>query len=977
MKNKLFTKLGIAALGIAMAVVTGTAIQNAATEAKAADETVAIKFGSASGSVNFNSSPKEYTDSQNTNWTFTVAGTTSFTANASYSQLGSSNKPASSITLTGKLSQSSTISSLETKWGGFKSTAGTITMKVGDTTVGSGKLNATNDVTVKSTTSGESDTISITVSGIAKGVKLYYINYTILDNSGGNEPDVPTASISNLTVVTSSDEDVVNLDANSENSIQDDLLYEVEYNNGDIKYDVEITSDNTNGITITDDKEGNATLTFTKNGTYHVTVKANETYQKTITYNITGIPVPAATKYTLVKSDADLEIGLKYLIASTSTPYAFVGAQNSNNRAQFASQISDESFELEGGQNDIAEITLGGIAGAYTLHVENTEDTGFLYAASSSKNYLRTRVQNDDDNSKWSIVVENKVATIKATGTYTNNWLRYNSSSKIFSCYASGQGDVCLFKEVKAVDTNKILEKIQIKDGTSLTKTEFIEGTTFVPYGLTIEAVYTDPTTYPNEDITNLMTWSNLKLEDTTATGTYIYNDTPYTITIENITVKEKSLSRLSIANTLKSLMVGQEFTLGENAVITITYDNDVKEEISATHENIKITMDRDTENPKDITNGYTFVESDIGEHKITVSYTYKEETRQNTYDLTIVKKVNQIEHIYSLNKDDTYSFDGYYAGSYADGVVVMDGEFGILLYKAEASESWVIDETVLHVEGKVKIYNNLYEIAEGCTVTVQTNEAKINDVEKPQNYALTGEELDTQQYSLANRRTFVTGTLKSIQANYNNYNIVVTNTNGADIPVYLKSTDNVNNVVSGALADKVGKNVTIKAFTSFHTNFQARACEVIAQDETYTIEQFSQELLDLTSVICSNGTNDNKESLVELWNLLGGETKWQTLTITEQDEFRSVDKTPCYSNDSEDVVENAIGRYNYICKKYQLTNFAGRTDIETAPTLSLSNTPTIEQLSNNNTPTIFVVTIIALSFGTVTIFLSRKRKHN
>ena len=106
MKNKLFTKLGIAALGLAMAVVTGAAIRNGVTEAKAAEETVTIKFGSASGSVNFKSTPTTYTDSQKTEWTFTAAGTTSFTPNASYSQLGSSNKPASSITLSGKLSQS-------------------------------------------------------------------------------------------------------------------------------------------------------------------------------------------------------------------------------------------------------------------------------------------------------------------------------------------------------------------------------------------------------------------------------------------------------------------------------------------------------------------------------------------------------------------------------------------------------------------------------------------------------------------------------------------------------------------------------------------------------------------------------------------------------------------------------------------------------------------------------------------------------
>ena len=64
-------------------------------------------------------------------------------------------------------------------------------MKVGDdetnnTTVGSGSLNATNDVTVQSTTGATGSYIEVSITGISKGVKCYYISYTYDDGQGSN-----------------------------------------------------------------------------------------------------------------------------------------------------------------------------------------------------------------------------------------------------------------------------------------------------------------------------------------------------------------------------------------------------------------------------------------------------------------------------------------------------------------------------------------------------------------------------------------------------------------------------------------------------------------------------------------------------------------------------------------------------------------------------------------------------------------------
>ena len=138
-----------------------------------------ITFGSAEGSTKINAASVTGNDSMGNTWTITTEGTTSFTQNSSYSQVGSSSKPATSITFTTTLPTEATVTSFEAKFGGFSSTAGTITLKVDETTVGTGSLDATNDVVVSNTSVASGTTLTITVTDIAKGVKCYYISYVV------------------------------------------------------------------------------------------------------------------------------------------------------------------------------------------------------------------------------------------------------------------------------------------------------------------------------------------------------------------------------------------------------------------------------------------------------------------------------------------------------------------------------------------------------------------------------------------------------------------------------------------------------------------------------------------------------------------------------------------------------------------------------------------------------------------------------
>lgn len=138
--------------------------------------------------------------------------------------------------------------------------------------------------------------------------------------------------------------------------------------------------------------------------------------------------------WTLVTSESDLIAGQIYTIASSKTPNSgkVLGKKSTNNYDE-ADWTSVSTIPTQ--------LTLGGSANAWTLN----DGTGYLYAASSSKNYLQTQSTNDQ-NGQWSITFSSNAAIIKAQGTNTHNVIKYNSSSKLFSCYTGGQSDVYLFK---------------------------------------------------------------------------------------------------------------------------------------------------------------------------------------------------------------------------------------------------------------------------------------------------------------------------------------------------------------------------------------------------------------------------------------------------------------------------------------------------------------------------------------------------
>lgn len=148
-------------------------------EASAEPQSGEILFGTASGRTSINATSVTGDDSLGNEWTITTSGTSSFTVNASYSQIGSKNNPASSINFVTTLSGSVTVTDFSVDLGGFSGTEGTVTLSVDDVTVGTGSLSGTDDVTIEMDEDyAAGQELKVSITDIAKGVKAYGISYT-------------------------------------------------------------------------------------------------------------------------------------------------------------------------------------------------------------------------------------------------------------------------------------------------------------------------------------------------------------------------------------------------------------------------------------------------------------------------------------------------------------------------------------------------------------------------------------------------------------------------------------------------------------------------------------------------------------------------------------------------------------------------------------------------------------------------------
>lgn len=151
--------------------------------------------------------------------------------------------------------------------------------------------------------------------------------------------------------------------------------------------------------------------------------------------DMSGIQFAESVVYDLVTSPSDLTVDSKVIIVAAEDNLALSTTQNNNNRGTASVTKSGDKSTISDPGSAVQVMTIedGTTDGTIAFNVGN----GYLYAASSSNNYLKTEV-NKSANSSWNVTIDNGVATIIAQGTNTRNTMQCNvNNGGLFSCYAS------------------------------------------------------------------------------------------------------------------------------------------------------------------------------------------------------------------------------------------------------------------------------------------------------------------------------------------------------------------------------------------------------------------------------------------------------------------------------------------------------------------------------------------------------------
>lgn len=473
--RKIFTLLIVAILATATswAATTGT-----------------IKFGT--NNVKIDKASVTAADDQGNSWKITTAGTEYFGQQSQYTQVGSAGAPATSITFTTTLSKEVKVSSLSVKFGGFKNTAGTIKLLVGDKEIGTGKLNAKNDVTVTSTTVASGTQLTVTVTNIAKGVKCYNISYTYEDESGKTPTQLswsaPTATV--------------------------DLASEVKEFPTLTKKPERIT-----GITYS---SSNADVATVNEATGEIAIVACG--QTTIKAAYAGDDTYASSSanYTLRVVDNSIAAG-EYTFPINNWFWA------TNYTGSF--KVEKAGLKLQGQQNGIS-ISLGNVNSTndYVNDNETRTYSSYMMTVNAPEGYVLKKIE--FVGTTW------QPSTLNASAGNMGAQKIWSGNVSSVEFYFAG---TCEIKNVKIAYEKaapaKTLTSIAITGEPA--QTEYTEGDAFSAEGLVVTATYDDASTAV---VTDDATWSfepaTLAVGTTSVTATATYNEKTASETY-NVTVKE------------------------------------------------------------------------------------------------------------------------------------------------------------------------------------------------------------------------------------------------------------------------------------------------------------------------------------------------------------------------------------------------------------------------------------------------------
>ena len=301
-------------------------------------------------------------------------------------------------------------------------------------------------------------------AGMVEGEKISFVEFTV-DNTVALTGDF-TLNIAGQTITSKSDSK-----SDSKNKVRLSFAENTEYNtlDGEGNFVVWFATAPFKTVSL-NIKVGTDKAIYTRS-----IANANTTF-KVNTRSTLGINMASATRSDLelgeswkLMTDASvLKEGKKIVIAAAKANVAMsTTSDNGNNRktTDITKSETENTITIDSNVH-VLSVGKGTAENTWTLYDE-AED-GYLYAASSGSNYLKTQKSIDSNgNSYWAIsVTDAGIATVKAQGDKTRNWMRYNSSSNIFACYGSGQEDISIYHNATALEQlakPEILDAVEVE----------------------------------------------------------------------------------------------------------------------------------------------------------------------------------------------------------------------------------------------------------------------------------------------------------------------------------------------------------------------------------------------------------------------------------------------------------------------------------------------------------------------------------
>lgn len=460
-----------------------------------------------------------------------------------------------------------------------------------------------------------------------------------------------------------------------------------------------------------------------------------------------------------VTSESDLKAGDVIAIVNEYAKVALSTTQNTNNRGEQEITLSNGEFSLVSG---VQEISLEGESGKWSFNVGN----GYLYAAGASnksQNYLKTQ-STIDANAQATISFTSGNATIKFSSATSRNTIKYNSDSKMFSCYASGQQTVQIYK--KEIQDGKTSTKLSFGtdyDGKTITKKV---GDIYEALATLTPSVEGATITYKssNESVAEVADGIvEAKKEGTaTITATYAGNDS-YRASSASYTIKvEKIATTLSFPNKSYSFTEGEQdgtAVIEDNVAILTPADAQVGTPVVYSVEG--------TEGLADVMkDGSVLVNTNIvGTATVTASFAGNDKYLAAT-DATYTIKVNKVV------SDGVFDFTG--TEDYGSGLQPKNNkEYD---NKYEGNTEWTAGNVTINTIGNTRWWinngSNEFRFYKGSALTVSVPEGYIIT-----NIVLTGAYSFTASEGTYNDNSGKwTGNANSVKFTYNakNGNIAV-----------------------------------------------------------------------------------------------------------------------------------------------------------------------------------------------------------